>query len=30
VKVFDGQTGALLQSYFAFDDFTGGVFVGSA
>jgi streptogramin lyase len=29
VKVFDGKTGALLQSFFAFPGYTGGVFVAS-
>jgi hypothetical protein len=29
VKVFDGGTGALLRSFFAFEGFSGGVFVAS-
>jgi hypothetical protein len=29
VKVFDGQTGAEVRSFFSFDGFAGGVFVGS-
>ena len=29
VKVFDGMSGALLQSFFAYDGFNGGVFVAS-
>jgi hypothetical protein len=29
VKVFDGATGAEIRSFFAFDGFTGGVFVGA-
>ncbi|HKB35389.1 MAG TPA: FG-GAP-like repeat-containing protein, partial [Gemmataceae bacterium] len=29
VKVFDGKTGALLQSFFAFPGYTGGIFVAS-
>jgi len=30
VKVFDGVTGALLRSFFAFEGFSGGTFVGAA
>jgi hypothetical protein len=31
VKVFDGRTGSLIQSFFAFDPlFSGGVFVAVA
>ena len=29
VKVFDGTSGTLLQSFFAYDGFNGGVFVSS-
>ena len=29
VKVFDGKTGELVRSFFAFDGFAGGVFVGA-
>ncbi|VTR92506.1 polymorphic outer membrane protein : Hemolysin-type calcium-binding region domain protein OS=Rhodopirellula maiorica SM1 GN=RMSM_03614 PE=4 SV=1: Beta_helix: VCBS [Gemmata massiliana] len=30
VKVFDGKTGDLVRSFFAFAEFAGGVFVGAA